>query len=58
MGWPANWNAGRTSSSKDAKTRSLMETLLTRRTWMEILPAVNAGRQDAEEGFFGDNSYL
>ena len=46
VGWFSRRNApGKTSSSDDQRTRSLMETALTRRTWIEILQAAKASCQ-------------
>jgi hypothetical protein len=42
VAWAANWHAGKKSSSNDERTRSFTETLLNRRTWIEILPAATA----------------
>ena len=43
-------HAGKKSSSNDERTRSFAEALLSRRTWIEILPTANASCHGCEEG--------
>ena len=57
VGWAANWHAGKKSSSNDERTRSLKETLLNRRTWIEILPSAHASCQGCGGRHSSDNSY-
>ena len=50
VGWAANWHAGKKSSSNDERTRSFRETLLNRRTWIEIYHQPTRAVRAAEEG--------